>query len=356
MNEHEQWMARCLSLARLGAASAAPNPLVGAVLVQQGRLRAEGWHREPGMPHAEAECLRAFGDGPVPPDATLYVNLEPCDHQGRTPPCSLLIIARQIRHVVIAHRDPFPAVDGGGIARLRAAGVEVTEGVRAAEAEWMNRRFLTSIRKGRPYIILKWAQSTDGFLDRHPRNGRGVQRISAPATDTLVHRWRSEEQAIMAGSRTVLNDDPRLDVRHAEGRSPLRVIIDRDGLTPASSHVYDGTRPTLLFTLAARPGLAAEQCILDRSDDPLEHVLNEVHRRGIRSILVEGGARLHGAFLTQGLWDEARVVTGGAAFGVGTPAPTLPVAPVRTQQATGDRIDLFVNAAQQPLPDPAWPW
>ena len=353
MPDHAHWMERCLQLARLGASSAAPNPLVGCVLVQGDRLLAEGWHHRAGEPHAEVNCLRAFGEGPIPPDAFIYVNLEPCNHHGRTPPCTELIIERGVKHVVIAHVDPFPAVSGKGIERLRSAGVEVTVGIEEAHARWTNRRFLTSIEQGRPYIVLKWAQSADGFLDKHPRGERGVQPISDPATDVLVHRWRSEEQAILVGSRTVVNDDPRLDVRHVEGRSPLRVVIDRECKTPMSSHVYDGNTPTLLFTSRVRRELPVEQFVLGLADDPIDHVLAELHRRSIRSVLVEGGAELLGHFMARGLWDEARVISAPVQFFSGTPAPRIGKMPVRSLASGPDVIQFHVNDRS---PVGEWHW
>lgn len=356
MHDHAHWMRRCLQLARLGASGVAPNPMVGAVLVQGDRLLAEGWHQRAGGPHAEVECLRAFGDGPVPEDAVLYVNLEPCDHHGRTPPCTELLIGRGVKKVVIAHTDPFPAVGGRGVARLRDAGVDVIVGPEEAQARWTNRRFLHSIGKGRPYIVLKWARSADGLLDRHPRTGRNVQRISDPATDVLVHRWRSEEDAILVGSRTVVNDDPRLDVRHVQGRPPLRVVIDRETRTPAASKVFDGSAATLLFTSRVRPELPVEQYVLGLIDDPLDHLLAELHRRSIRSVLVEGGAGLLGRSIGRGLWDEARVISGRTSFKEGTPAPVMRD-PLRSFDHAADRIDLFVNARQHPIPPHAtWHW
>ena len=358
MTEPSFWMRRCLDLARLGAGTAAPNPMVGAVLVQGEQVLAEGWHQAPGGPHAEVACLAAFGDGAIPGDAVLYVNLEPCSHHGRTPPCTDVILARGVKRVVVAHVDPFPEVSGSGIERLRSAGVEVSVGVAEAEARWTNRRFLTSIQRGRPYVILKWAQSSDGFLDRHPRTERGVQRISSPETDVLVHRWRSEEQAIVVGSRTVINDDPQLDVRHVEGRSPMRVVLDREGATPLEAKVHDGSRPTLVFTCVERKELRSEQIVMDRSEDPLIRMMAELHERQVRSVMVEGGAELLGHFIQQGLWDEARVITGDQRFENGTSAPSIPVRILRTIEQGTDRIDLAVNDASGhfPAPDPAWPW
>jgi len=337
-------MRRCLALARLGAGGAAPNPMVGAVLVRGDKVLAEGWHKDAGGPHAEVECLRAFGGNPVPDDALLYVNLEPCSHHGKTPPCADLLIERGLKHVVVAHRDPFPLVSGRGIERLRTAGIEVVAGILDEEARWMNRRFLTSVEHGRPYIILKWAQSSDGFLDRHPRDGREVQRISVPDTDVLVHLWRSEEQAILVGSRTVVNDDPQLTVRHVDGRSPLRVVIDRENRTRVGSNVFDGSAPTLLITTNPREDVRAEQHVIGMIDDPIDALLQELDRRQVRSILVEGGAELLRHFIQRGLWDEARVITGAPIFHNGTPAPVIEGPPARAQDITTDRVALFIRA------------
>jgi diaminohydroxyphosphoribosylaminopyrimidine deaminase/5-amino-6-(5-phosphoribosylamino)uracil reductase len=351
--DHAGWMGRCLELARLGAGHAAPNPLVGAVLVQGGRALSEGWHRGHGGPHAEVECLRAFGEGPVPADAVMYVSLEPCAHTGLTPPCADLLLARGVRTVVAAATDPDPRVSGQGFAKLRAHGTEVVEGVLGKEARWLNRRFFHSTEKGRPWVVLKWARSTDGYMDRHPRTGRGVQRISQAWTDMLVHRWRSEEQAILVGGRTVLNDDPRLDVRHVAGRSPLRVVLDRSVITPASSKVYADGRPTLLFTAVPRSLPGVEEVGISKEDDPITTVLAELHRRKIRSVLVEGGAELLGHFIAAGAWDEAREIIGAPVFRSGTKAPDFPTRPCRSMISGADRILL---GTRETGPDVAWPW
>ncbi len=359
MDVHTTFMQRALRSARLGAGLVAPNPMVGAILVQGDRVLAEGWHKAYGGPHAEVECLQAFGEGPVPQDAVLYVTLEPCSHHGKTPPCADLLIARGVPEIVIAHADPFPKVAGAGIERSRGAGIRVTVGVAEEEARWTNRRYITSIERGRPYVILKWARSSDGFLDRHPRGERGVQRIGSQASDVLVHRWRSEEQAILVGSRTVLHDDPQLTVRHVSGRSPLRVVIDREGISPDVSHIYDGRVPTLLFTSVPRSNVRVDQHQLDAFDDPLDVLLKELDGRGIRSILVEGGGRLLQAFLERGLWDEARIITGVPVFGNGTPAPVIASEPLRSYTSGPDRIDMHLNSSMSqsvnsPLPE--WPW
>lgn len=351
--DHAQWMRRCLQLALNGAGHAAPNPMVGAVLVQGDRILAEGWHHAHGGAHAEVECLKAFGDGPVPHDAVMYVSLEPCSHTGLTPPCADLLVARKVPAVVIGNADPNPKVAGRGITRLREAGIEVTTGVLEDECRWVNRRFITSMELGRPYIVLKWARSSDGFLDQRPRSGRSVQRISCFTTDVLVHRWRSEEQAILAGSRTVLNDDPRLDVRHVTGRAPLRVILDRQGITPAQSQVYDGSSPTLLFTAKQRADLTVEQVLPDPAADPLPTMLQILHERQIRSVLVEGGAELLSYFLRAGLWDEAREIVGRPVLGNGTRAPHLSSAPARSMVSGDDIIHFHLRTGSGAA---AWPW
>lgn len=349
MSGHEHFMRRCLQLALNGAGQVAPNPMVGAVLVQGDRILAEGWHRAFGGPHAEVECLRAFGDGPVPDDAVMYVNLEPCSHHGKTPPCVDFLIARRVRHLVVGCEDPNPLVKGQGIARAREAGIEVTTDLSREECRWLNRRFIHNIENERPYIILKWARSSDGFLDDHGRPAR----ISSAGTDTLVHRWRSEEEAILVGSRTVKNDDPSLTVRHVEGRDPLRVVIDRENVTPSSSRIFDGSAPTLLVSASLRDDVHVEQRTIAKGTDPIDAVLHELQHRQTRSLLVEGGAELLAHFIGRGLWNEARVITGPAIFGGGTHAPVLNVPPVRTMRIGPDHIDLFMigNA-----PHPTWPW
>lgn len=358
--EHDKWMKRCLQLAALGASSSAPNPMVGAVLVLNGSILAEGWHHNAGGPHAEVDCLRAFGDGPVPEQAVMYVNLEPCAHHGKTPPCAELLVQRKVRQVVIGQRDPFPLVAGKGIELLRKNGITVVENLLANECRWLQRRFLTSVEQGRPYVVLKWARSADGFLDQHPRTKGTVQRISSPATDVLVHNWRTEEQSILVGSRTVVNDNPTLTARHVQGRQPLRLVLDRDGITPEESKVYDKSTPTLLFTSAERKGIDVEQVTVPTEADPITLMLNELQQRSIRSVLVEGGAELLHHFIRSGKWDEARVINSNVIFGQGTAAPMLDVEALRSMQMREDRIDFYVNNSSPSLhgilPEAEWAW
>ena len=327
--------------------------MVGAVLVRDDRIIAEGWHRSHGGAHAEVECLAAFGNGTIPPDAVMYVTLEPCAHQGKTPPCADLLIARGVKSVVMAHADPNPQVNGHGIERLEAAGIEVVVGDGAEEARWINRRFLHYHATGRPWVVLKWAVSSDGFMDRHPRQLREVQRITAPATDVLVHRWRSEEQAIAVGGRTVINDDPQLTVRHVVGSQPLRVVIDSRGDLPAASEVFDRSSLTLLVTPLPRAIPEVDELVATDRSQALDELMTELGRRGIQSVMVEGGAATIAELLTTSLWNEARVITGKVSFVQGTKAPTFSAPVARTIEHDGDRIELFTAGK---APDPSWQW
>lgn len=338
MSSDERWMQRCIQLALNGSGRVAPNPMVGAILMSNERVLAEGWHGFHGGAHAEVNCLRAFGNGSVPEDATLYVNLEPCAHHGLTPPCIDLLIERKVKNLVVGCVDPNPLTKGIGIARAREAGMRVRVDIRHDDCRWLNRRFITSFEKRRPYVVLKWAQSNDGYLDRHPRVERNVQRISSASTDVLVHRWRSEEQAILVGSRTAINDNPRLNIRHTVGRSPLRVVIDRKGSIPSDSQVFDGSAPTLLLSAVVRKELQCDQAVLRSEDDPLTVLFSELNCRSVRSVLVEGGSELLGHFIHSDRWDEARVITTKSVFGNGTKAPLLANPRAHVATLANDRV------------------
>lgn len=346
MDVHERYMARCLLLARQAFGRAAPNPMVGAVLVHDGRIIGEGWHRACGGPHAEVECLANVRpeDRHRIPEATLYVSLEPCAHHGRTPPCADRIIREGIRQVVVACRDPFPQVDGRGIERLREAGVQVTSGVLEAEAKACNARFLHVHTIQRPFIVLKWAQSADG---RVAGPGGAPLRISAPATDRLVHLWRSQESAIFVGSGTALTDDPRLTCRLPGGRNPLRVVVDRHLTLPDRLRLFDGQAPTLVCNVR-REGRVGNMDYARLADTPdlLPGLLQALHDRQVQSLLVEGGVRWHEAFLRADAWDEARVVTAlDKRLPAGLPAPSVvwQTPPHQTFRSGSDRIDIHLH-------------
>jgi len=316
-------MQRCLDLARLGAGYVAPNPMVGAVLVHEGRIIGEGYHRQYGKAHAEVNCLAAVKEEDIPliQSATMYVSLEPCAHFGKTPPCADLIIAKKIPRVVVGCRDPFPEVDGKGIEKLRAAGVEVEVGVLEKECIGLNKRFFTFHTRCRPYIVLKWAQSANGKI------GAGGDRvlISNEYSNRLVHKWRSEEAAILVGTNTALSDDPALTVRLWEGPQPIRLVLDRELRLPGSLKVFDGQERTIVFnTIKQEEGDNLLYYRLNKEDSLVPQIMKALYESRILSVLVEGGARLLQSFIDEGAWDEARVITNnGLEIPDGLAAPVL---------------------------------
>jgi diaminohydroxyphosphoribosylaminopyrimidine deaminase/5-amino-6-(5-phosphoribosylamino)uracil reductase len=322
LTDQTLYMQRCLQLAAHAQGAVAPNPMVGAVVVHQGRIVGEGWHRQLGGPHAEVHAINAVQDRSVLKDSTLYVSLEPCSHHGRTPPCADLIVQHAIPRVVVACRDPNPLVAGQGIQRLRHAGVEVIEDVLRDEALRLNRRFITFHTQQRPYVVLKWAQTADGFVDSLRTQGQPPLKITGPATDVLMHRRRSHEMAIMVGSGTALADDPALTVRHVQGRQPLRVLIDgRLRVPPTAKLLSDGV-PTLIINLHRQ---ATEGTVRYAQVDAIspQNILKVLFAHGGQSVLIEGGPTLQGAFIAAGLWDEAVRITSSTAIRNGLPAPLL---------------------------------
>ena len=317
-------MQRCLRLAEMAAGSVAPNPVVGAVLVNDARIIGEGYHMRYGEPHAEVNCINNVKeeDRKLIPESTLYVSLEPCAHFGKTPPCTDLIISNRIANVVIGCRDSFEAVNGRGIEKLRAAGVNVVEGILGEECIAMNKRFFTFHEKQRPYIILKWAQSSDG---RMAGEDTGRTKISNELTDRLVHKWRGEEDSILVGTATALTDDPSLTTRLWPGSNPVRLVIDKELKLPPHLKLFDGTVETIIFNyLKQEDSGKLHYQKLNREDDLLKQLQTDLYKRKIQSVLVEGGAKLLQSFIDAGYWDEARVITNEQmTIGNGLHAPIL---------------------------------
>ncbi len=321
---HELYMHRCLQLASQGAGRVAPNPMVGAVLVYQSKIIGEGYHQQYGGPHAEVNCINSVleTDKQFIALSTMYVSLEPCAHFGKTPPCADLIVENKIKHVIIGCRDSFAKVDGKGIERLIAAGITVEVGVLEEESLELNKRFFTFNEKKRPYIILKWAQSNDGFI------GAGVSErifISNELSNRLVHQWRSEEAAILVGTNTALQDNPSLTTRLWQGNNPLRLVIDRDLKLPASLKLFDGSTKTIVFNYKKQSdgdNLIYQQ--LNKDEDELPQILSSLYQQQIQSVIVEGGSKLLQSFIDAGLWDEARVITNiEMTIGKGVASPVL---------------------------------
>ena len=340
----EKYMHRCLQLAKNGLGRVAPNPLVGSIIVHKDKIIGEGFHQKYGGAHAEVNAIRSVKNPELLKDATIFVSLEPCSHHGKTPPCADLIVASKIPKVVIAMRDPNPKVSGRGIDKLREAGIEVIEDVCKTEAEFLNRRFITHQTKKRPYIILKWAQSEDGFMDRdrNETSDRKINWISHPATKKLVHLWRSEEQAILVGRNTVVNDNPRLDTREVDGQSPQRVILSRSGNLPMDSHVITDGNPTLIFNQVFEKEQGAAKWI-KLEGDFLTYALKHLSEIGISSVMLEGGAQILQSFLNANLWDEARIIHSENQLITGLKAPEIHLPKGETQTYGQDRIIRIYN-------------
>ncbi len=351
----EIFMNRCLELALQGKGQVAPNPMVGALLVHNGRIIGEGFHQAYGQAHAEPNAVKNIVPGTQIEKSTLYVNLEPCSHHGKTPPCAGLIVDMNIPSVVIGTADPNPLVSGNGIKFLRESGIEVRVGILEDKCRDLNKRFFTFHLRKRPWVILKWARSADGFIDlvRDPDAPIGPNWITSPIARTLVHKWRTEEQAILVGTNTVIKDDPRLNVRYWSGRNPVRVVIDRSLKLDSHHHVFDNTQDTIVFTTGmqadaanGKPGMTAEK---DSADLSVEHEINyetsgkpktvykeitfndtaelqmmeALYNSNIQSVIIEGGAFTLNRFIKQGLWDEARIFTGPAYFKNGIRSPYI---------------------------------
>ena len=320
-----KYMARCISLARNGTGNVAPNPMVGAVIVHQGKIIGEGYHRKYGEAHAEVNAIASVRDESLLKEATIYVSLEPCSHYGKTPPCAELIIKKQIPRVVIGCLDPFPEVSGRGVRMLREAGVEVVTDVMEEEARELNRVFMTFQEKRRPYIYLKWAQSADGFMDRL-RTNNSLPAVVLSSSETLrrVHHLRANVAAIMVGTQTALLDNPSLTVRHWAGKSPVRVVLDRTLRIPPHYHLLDGAVKTLVFTaVEAVSRENVEYVTIDFGQPVLPQVMHELYVRKLDSLMVEGGATLLGHFLEDGLWDQMLVETAPVNLESGVKAPDL---------------------------------
>lgn len=321
--EEEKYMRRCIQLALNGLCSTPPNPMVGAVIVCDGKIIGEGYHVHCGEAHAEVNAIRSVKNPALLKRSTIYVSLEPCSHYGKTPPCADLIIEKQIPRIVIGCQDPFSKVAGRGIQKLKDAGREVIVGVLEAECRHLIRRFITFHQLQRPYITLKWAESADGYIDRR-RTGGNPTVLSTPLTAMLVHKRRAEHSAIMVGTNTARLDNPSLNTRHWQGSSPTRIVLDRKHTLPATLRLFDGSVPTLVFTETAHAPLPHVEYIpVDYRQDILPQIMNELYSRGLQSLLVEGGSILLQSFIDAGLWDEIFVEEAPILLHSGIKAPDI---------------------------------
>jgi diaminohydroxyphosphoribosylaminopyrimidine deaminase/5-amino-6-(5-phosphoribosylamino)uracil reductase len=320
MTPHELFMQRAFELALLGSGSVSPNPLVGCVIVHDGKVIGEGWHQKYGEAHAEVNAVNAVQEKGRLEQSTVYVNLEPCAHFGKTPPCADLLIHHKVKSVVIANADSNPLVAGRGIARMKEAGIAVTTGVLEQQGLELNRRFFTFMEKLRPYVVLKWAQTADGFIAHENYDSKWISDV---LSRQLVHKWRTEEDAVLVGARTAAHDNPKLSVRDWTGRNPMRVVIDPFLKLSEQLNLFDRSQPTLCYNVLKHE--EHHHLTLVRLDEDifLEQLLKDLHHRKIQSIMVEGGAHTLASFINSALWDEARVFTSASHFEKGIAAPRL---------------------------------
>lgn len=319
------YMKRCIQLAQIGQGYVSPNPMVGAVVVYQNKIVGEGYHKQYGESHAEVNALKNVPDN-ILPDCTLYVNLEPCSHHGKTPPCADLIISKGIKRVVIGTLDPFEKVSGNGIKKLQNAGIETSVNHCVEQCNDLNKRFFTNVIKKRPFIILKYAQTNNGFIGRTENTINESRLISNEYSQRLTHRWRTEESSILVGGRTALIDNPQLDTRYFAGKSPIRIAIDSDMKIPYSHHIYDSQQHTIIFSKAHKTPKIENVEFINYSEQEinfLPFLLQELFQRNIQSILVEGGTKTLQSFIDSGLWDEARIYTAAFEWNDGIKAPIL---------------------------------
>ncbi len=333
-------MERCIQLAKGGLGRVSPNPMVGCVIVQGDTIIAEGYHLAPGGAHAEAHAIESVKDKSVLKHCRMYVSLEPCCHEGKTPPCTTLITRYEIPEVIVGMKDPFERVRGRGMAMLKKAGVKVRYPVLEKECRNLNRRFITFHEKKRPYVILKWAESRDGFI-APARPAASKRWISNSLSRTLVHRWRSEEDAIMVGTKTARVDNPRLDVRMVRGRNPVRVVTDRNGKLPPALHILDGKTRTIVFTEKNKKSRHNLEFIRTDFGNFPDAMLRQLHEAGVQSLIVEGGAALLASYLESGRWDEIRRFTGTTLLQDGLRAPRVAGSIYRSDTVGTDTLDIF---------------
>jgi diaminohydroxyphosphoribosylaminopyrimidine deaminase / 5-amino-6-(5-phosphoribosylamino)uracil reductase len=327
-------MLRALELAKLGSGYTAPNPMVGCVIVHNGQIIGEGWHRNYGGSHAEVNAIASVPDKSLLPESRVYVTLEPCSHFGKTPPCADLLINNDVRDVVICNLDPNPLVAGRGVQKLLDAGIKVETGLLEPEGLELNKRFFTSHSLKRPYIILKWAETADGFVA-----GPGCQplQISGALAKRFVHKLRAEEQAIMVGTRTALHDNPRLNTRHWSGKNPIRIAIDRQLTLTRTLNLFDGSQQTIVYNYKKQEERENLYFVQLQEQEPLlPQIMTDLHKRNVISILVEGGTYLLQSLLQENLWDEAFILKNTALTIVdGIKAPAMAYGNLVEQQTLG---------------------
>jgi len=339
-------MQRCIKIARHGLGNVSPNPLVGCVIVYDGKIIAEGYHAKYGEPHAEVNAINNVKDKSILSKSTLYVNLEPCSHFGKTPPCTDLIIRHKIPRVVIGCTDTNILVSGRGILKLTAAGVDVSTGILEKESRELNRRFFTFHEKKRPFIILKWAQTKDGFIDiiREPASKKKPNWITSENTRAIIHKWRTEEDAVIVGTQTALLDNPCLTARNWEGKNPCRIVLDRVLKIPKHYNLFDNSAQTIVFnTIKNRTEGKINYIKIEFDENILNTILDVLFKANIQSLIVEGGTKLLNSFIYKNLWDEAVIFEGEKIYDSGIKSPDFSFTPTDNITLGSDKIMFYSN-------------
>jgi len=338
MISDELFILRTLDLAQLGTGQVSPNPRVGSVIVHDGKIIGEGWHKKYGEAHAEVIAVNSVENQSLLNQSTVYVNLEPCSHFGKTPPCADMLVRHQVKKIVICNTDPNPLVSGQGIAKLKNAGIEVITGILEKEGREFNKRFFTFIEKQRPYIILKWAQTADGFVARENYESKW---ISNDFSRQLVHQWRSEEDAVLVGTKTAMHDNPQLNVRDWTGRNPTRVVIDRFLRLSTHLYLFNKKQKTICYNLLKHEEHENLHLIrLDEQDFTIQ-LIKDLHKQKIQSIIIEGGAQTLQLFIETGSWDEARIFESPRLFGSGIKAPGFNGKVIQQQNIDSDVLKIY---------------
>jgi diaminohydroxyphosphoribosylaminopyrimidine deaminase/5-amino-6-(5-phosphoribosylamino)uracil reductase len=340
VNIQEKYISRCIELAKNGLGTTYPNPLVGSVIVHNDKIIGEGWHKKSGEPHAEVNAVNSVKDKSLLKESTIYVSLEPCSHFGKTPPCCNLIIENRIPNVVIGTVDPNMKVAGNGIKRLIEAGAHVTVGVLEAECNELNKRFFTFHKKKRPYVILKWAESQDGFIAPLTKSEQKPVWITNEFSRQLVHKWRSEEQAILVGTNTVMDDNPKLNTRDWTGNSPTRIVLDPKNRIPKDRAIFDNKVKTLIISNSIS-SVNEENTIfegIEFEQNPVQQILPILFKHQIQSVIIEGGRQTLQTFIDSDIWDEARIFIGNNNFGNGTKAPIIALKKIERLSIGNDEL------------------
>ena len=333
MKTHDIYIKRCIELAQNGLGTSYPNPMVGSVIVYNNEIIGEGWHKKAGESHAEVNAINSVKDKSLLSKSTIYVSLEPCSHFGKTPPCCDLIIKNNIPNIVIGTIDPFAKVAGNGIKKLLEAGKNVTVGILENECNELNKRFFTFHTKKRPYIILKWAESADGFIAPSSKDKKKPVWITNEISRQLVHKWRSEEQAILVGTQTILDDNPSLTTRDWYGKNPIRIVLDQNNKISKENHIFDSQAKTLSISKDK----------INFNNNIAIEIGNYLYNEEIQSVIIEGGRQTLQTFIDANIWDEARVFRGNTSFENGTKAPKISFKNINKEHILEDELLIIFN-------------